>query len=92
MNRFQLKQSSPASREICSTQASQRRTTALLAILQLVLAIPDRCSMYFRSRVELGDIEHVVQGATLVSLGQQGYLDAELTATAAAIFGKSVPG
>lgn len=31
-------------------------------------------------------------GATLVSLGQQGYLDAELTATAAAIFGKSVPG
>ncbi len=29
-------------------------------------------------------------GATLVSLGQQGYLDAELTTTAAEIFGKPI--
>ena len=30
-------------------------------------------------------------GATLVSLGQQGYLDAELTTTAAVLLGQSVP-
>lgn len=29
-------------------------------------------------------------GATLVSLGQQGYLDEELTATSAEIFGKPI--
>lgn len=30
-------------------------------------------------------------GATLVSLGQQGFLDADLTARAAALLGQSVP-
>ncbi len=30
-------------------------------------------------------------GATLLSLGQQGYLDASVTATVAAILGKSAP-
>lgn len=30
-------------------------------------------------------------GATLVSLGQQGFLDADITARAAALLGQSVP-
>lgn len=30
-------------------------------------------------------------GATLLSLGQQGYLDAKVTATVAEVLGKSIP-